>query len=101
MNPDFMVGGNGVDQVSSFRPDRPTLGFFQGLRQQMANGAARAVLIVDYVGLNGAFAVSSSPTIREHGGQPFFMLWRDRDRGISNRSGPAAPQIRSNKNTIR
>lgn len=31
----------------------------------MANSAARAVFIVDYVGLNGAFAVNSSPTLRE------------------------------------
>lgn len=31
----------------------------------MADSAARAMLIVDYGGLNGVFAVSSSPTPRK------------------------------------
>lgn len=85
MNHDFMVEGNGADQVSSFRPDRAHFGILSGItlagRQQMANSAARAVFIVDHVGLNGAFAVSSSPTpkekalVREYGGQPFFTLY--------------------------
>lgn len=84
MNQSFIVKGNGVDQVSSFRPDRAHFGILSGItlvgRQQMANSAARAVFIVDYVGLNGAFAVNSSPTpkekasVREYGGQPSFML---------------------------
>lgn len=58
-----------MDQVPSFRPDRAHFGVLSGItvagRQQMANSAARAVLIVDYVGLNGASAVNSSPTPKE------------------------------------
>lgn len=86
----------------------PTLGFFQGItlagRQQMASSAARAVFIVDYVGLNGAFAVNSSPTpkekafVREYGGQHSFVLYyggfgQTCDRGISSRSSLTAPPI--------
>lgn len=40
----------------------------------MAHSAARAMLIVDYVGLNGVFAVSSSPTMKKAFVQEFVAL---------------------------
>lgn len=40
----------------------------------MAHSAARAMLIVDYAGLNGVFAVSSSPTMKKVFVQEFVAL---------------------------
>lgn len=42
--------------------------------QQMAHSAARAMLMVDYVGLNGVFAVSSSPAMKKVFIQEFSSL---------------------------
>lgn len=41
----------------------------------MAHGAARAMLIVDYVGLNGVSAVSSFPTMKKAFVQEFAALF--------------------------
>lgn len=57
---------DGVDEVSSFGQDCAHFRILSGIKlsglQQMANNTARAMFIVDHVGLNGAFAVNSPPT---------------------------------------
>lgn len=55
----------------------------------MAHSAARAMLIVDYAGLNGVFAVSSSPTMKKAFVQEFVALCRLlTNRGEKHNIGP-------------
>lgn len=54
----------------------------------MAHSAARAMLIVDYVGLNGVFAVSSCPTMKKAFVQEFAALFPLLQTGKKHNVGP-------------
>lgn len=67
-----------MNKVFSSRQDRLHFRILSGITlsglQQMAHSAARAMLIVDYDGLNGVLAVSSSPTMKKAFVQEFAAL---------------------------